>query len=140
MKRFIMILCILFVAAGFASAQVKISTDNYVYGYLNAATGVPSFEVNPSVKLAVDKLAITAAADGCFKDFSGLTSGNLSLKAAYDLGFMSIYAKGYFYLAQTFGVDTAATFNVPHFPVTLEYTASDVNKPGTVTAYVEITF
>jgi hypothetical protein len=39
-----------------------------------------------------------------------------------------------------FAIDTAATFNIPHFPVTVEYTAADVTKPGTIEAYVGIVF
>ncbi len=139
MKRILVVLLVLFVA-GFAMADVKFAESTIIYAYDNLATNVVSYEVCPSVTATIDKLSLNMGGDACFADFTALTSGNLYFKTAYDFGFVSVYAKPILYLSGVFGIDSSATINIPHFPVTVEYTASDLAKFGSITASLGINF
>jgi len=141
MKRFL-ILGVLFLMAFGAMADAKLSTDSYVYLYQDFAAKHLYFELSPSVTLAVNKATFVFGGDCTLDDMKALDSGNLYLSTGYDLGFMSAYVKPYLYLSGKWGFDTAATFKIPHFPMTLEYTLDEGEKvtEGLITAYVEITF
>ena len=132
------------VVTALVTVQLIASTNTTGGGYFrpndyNASTNALSFELTPTVTMTLDKLSILVGADSTFTALPP-TAGSLYSTVTYSAGWATAYVTPRIYLTGVFAIDTAITFNIPHAPILLEYTASDVTKAGTITADVTISF
>lgn len=128
MKRVFIVLMVAMVAMASFGEGAKLTFPSSVYAYVDTATMTPTFELYPAVQLSFDKAYVKPYGDLYFDIKKGLTSGTLAVKAGYDFGFASAYVKPSYTLAGVIGFDTAVTFAIPKFPLTIEFTVSDFTK------------